>query len=325
MKLCLSFGGDLPAYKLAMAQQMGVKYAMASLPFGAPYLNGQRPWDYEPMMRMQQHFRDNGLEILVIESAPPMEKVRLGLPGAEEEIDWFCQMVENMGRLGIPVVCYNWMAQIGWYRTSTTTPGRGGALVTRFTLADIAGAPPAPHAPVSHELLWGTLEHFLKRVVPVAERWNVKLAMHPDDPPIPELRGIGRIMSSMAGYRRLLELVPSPVNGITLCQGNFAAMGADIPQVIREFKDRLHFAHFRDIRGTAEDFVETFHEEGMTDMAAAMRAYAEIGYDGPVRPDHVPTLAGEDNSSPSYGVLGNLYAVGYMKGLAEAVQPGFLE
>ena len=74
MKLCLSFGGDLPAYKLAMAQQMGVKYAMASLPFGAPYLNGQRPWDYEPMMRMQQHFRDNGLEILVIESAPPMEK-----------------------------------------------------------------------------------------------------------------------------------------------------------------------------------------------------------------------------------------------------------
>ncbi len=102
-------------------------------------------------------------------------------------------------------------------------------------------------------------------------------------------------------------------------------MGADIPQVIREFKDRLHFAHFRDIRGTAEDFVETFHEEGMTDMAAAMRAYAEIGYDGPVRPDHVPTLAGEDNSSPSYGVLGNLYAVGYMKGLAEAVQPGFLE
>ena len=76
MKLCLSFGGDLPAYKLAMAQQMGVKYAMASLPFGAPYLNGQRPWDYEPMMRMQQHFRDNGLEILVIESAPPMEKAR---------------------------------------------------------------------------------------------------------------------------------------------------------------------------------------------------------------------------------------------------------
>lgn len=326
MKLCLSFGSDDNAYKIGVAKQLGVKYAMASLAPKRLCGPGEKPWDYEPMRKMRQEFRDQGIEIQVIESAPPMQNARLGNEKAAEEIEYCKTLIESMGRLGIPVWCYNWMSQIGWYRTSTTTVGRGGALVTRFCLEDVKGAPQVEY-PVSREHLWGTLETFLKEVLPVAEKWNVKLAMHPDDPPLPELRGVGRIMASMDDFRRLIKLVPSPSNGITLCQGNFAAMGEDIPSVIREFGSNgsLVFAHFRDIVGTAEDFRETFHEEGMTDMAEAMRAYAEVGFDGPVRPDHVPTLLGEDNSKPSYGVLGNLFAVGYMKGLAEAIQPGFME
>jgi mannonate dehydratase len=110
------------------------------------------------------------------------------------------------------------------------------------------------------------------------------------------------------------------VNGITLCQGNFALMTDDLPAVIRHFGDRgrIHFVHFRDVRGTPEHFVETFHDLGPTDLLACLRAYADVGYEGVLRPDHVPTLHGESNDRPGYAFLGRLHAVGYIAGLREA-------
>jgi mannonate dehydratase len=174
---------------------------------------------------------------------------------------------------------------------------------------------------VSEERLWDNLRWFLQRVVPVAEQSGVKLAMHPDDPPLSPLRGIGRIMSSVAGFQRLLDLVPSEANGLTLCQGNFTLMTPDLPAVIRDFgrQGRIHFVHFRDVRGTAESFVEVFHDEGPTDMLACLKAYREIGFDGPMRPDHVPTMEGDSNDNPAYSTMGRVFAVGYIKGLMEAV------
>jgi mannonate dehydratase len=208
-----------------------------------------------------------------------------------------------------------------WIRTSTSVVGRGGSLVSGFDAAELAGAPPSELGPVSEEALWESLEHFLRRVVPVAERAGVRLAMHPDDPPLSPIRGVGRIMRSVENFQRLVDLVPSPCNGITLCQGNFTLMTGDLPAVIRRFgsRQKVFFVHLRDVRGTAERFVETWHDEGQTDLVACMQAYREVGFEGPLRPDHVPTVEGDSNEHPGYSSYGRLYALGYIRALAEAV------
>jgi mannonate dehydratase len=128
-------------------------------------------------------------------------------------------------------------------------------------------------------------------------------------------------MRSIENYERLLELVPSEVNGIALCQGNFALMTDDLPEVIRRFgrQGRIFFVHFRDVRGTAEKFVETFQDDGQTDMLACMRAYRDVGYQGVLRVDHVPTMAGDSNAVAGYSSIGRIFAIGYVKGLREAV------
>jgi len=311
---------------------MDVTHAVTGLPFGpagpqhwtperiAETKMGDRPWDFQPMLHMQQRFADAGLTVDVIESAPPMDQIRLGLPGRDAEIAYFATMVQSMGAVGIPVVCWNWMAQFNWQRTSITTRGRSGAFVSSFDSALIKDAPLTPAGIVSEEQLWENLHFFLEHIVPVAEASNVRLAMHPDDPPLSPIRGIGRIMRSVENFDRLLDLVPSPANGITLCQGNFALMAPDIPQVIRHFAARnaIHFVHFRDVRGTPEKFEEVFHDEGQTDMLEAMRTYLDVGFDGPMRLDHAPTMAGEGNDQPGYEILGRLFATGYMTGLREA-------
>jgi mannonate dehydratase len=117
----------------------------------------------------------------------------------------------------------------------------------------------------------------------------------------------------------LVDLIPSPVNGICLCQGNFALMTDQLPDVIRHFHDKIHFVHFRDVRGTPEKFVETFHDDGQTDMYECMKAYRDIGFEGVLRPDHVPTMEGDDNDHPGYSSIGRLFAIGYIKGLRESV------
>jgi mannonate dehydratase len=225
-----------------------------------------------------------------------------------------------MGRLGIPVWCYEWMAVFNWMRTSMSTPARGGAMVTGYDHSLMRDAPLTDAGTISEEQLWENLEYFLKKVVPVAEKWNVQLAMHPDDPPLSPIRGISRIMRSVDNYQRLLDLIPSPVNGITLCQGNFGLMTNDLPATIRHFgkQKKIFFVHLRDVRGTPEKFVETFHDDGPTDLLACLRAYREIGFEGVLRPDHVPTMEGEDNRNPGYESMGRLFAIGYIKGLREA-------
>jgi mannonate dehydratase len=167
--------------------------------------------------------------------------------------------------------------------------------------------------------LWANLEYFLKRVLPVAEGAGVRLAMHPDDPPTRTIRGCDQIMNSVEDFEKLVELVPSPSNGICFCQGTFAEMGADIPATIRRLGPHINYVHFRDVIGTLPRFQETFHDNGKTDMYAAMEAYHEIGFQGVARPDHVPIMQGEEGDGRGYTMLGRLFAVGYMRGLIHAV------
>jgi mannonate dehydratase len=250
-----------------------------------------------------------------------MDAIRLGKPGREEEIEHVCTLVRNMGRLDIPVWCYNWMAVLGWVRTSLVDPGRGGAVVSAYDHALVEDAPPPSAGTIDEKPLWENLRYFLERVVPVAEEAGVRLAMHPDDPPLSPIRGIARIMRSPEAFQRLVELVPSEVNGITLCQGNFTLMTDDLPGVIRQFGEqgKIFFVHFRDVRGAPERFVETFHDEGQTDMLACMRAYRDVGFAGVMRSDHVPALEGDSFEVVGYSVLGRLHAIGYMAGLREAI------
>lgn len=304
-----------PVWKLA--QQCGVNLAVAGLPFDT-LKPGEKVGDLAPLTRMKADYEAGGFEIRVIESRPPLNKAKRGLEGRDEEIDVVCELLTNMGKLGIKVWCYEWMTDFNWVRTRMDTPSRGGSVVTSFDVKDVPENITS-NPPISEEELWTNLEYFLKRTLPVAEKAGVKMSMHPDDPPITPIRGVSRIMRTIDNYHRLLELVPSKMNTITMCQGNFTLMTDDLPREIRRFGDKISFVHFRDVRGVPTKFEETWHDAGKTDMLATMKAYKDIDFDGVLRPDHVPTVEGDTNEHAGYSAFGRLYAIGYIRGLQQAV------
>jgi mannonate dehydratase len=319
----------LTQYHLKMAKQMGVSDIVATIPDVPLYPERvqREPSDFMELVRLRQEVEDADLKLAVIEGYQLSDRITLGLPGRDEDLDRVCTMITYMGAAKIPIYCYNFMAVFNWARTSTTAQGRGGALVTRYDHHVLANAPFTHAGAVADERMWENYAYFLERVLPVAEQAGVKLALHPDDPPISPIRGLARIMRSLDNLERAINLIPSDYHGLTLCQGTIASMGIDdMPAVIRRFgkqaggkQNKIFFVHFRDVQGSVPSFQETFHDEGKTDMAACMRAYREIGFEGPMRPDHAPTMEGEDNTDPGYMMMGRLFAVGYMRGLIDAV------
>jgi mannonate dehydratase len=191
--------------------------------------------------------------------------------------------------------------------------------VTAYDHATEEAKGPHPLGPVTEDDLWRNLAYFLDAVLPAAEEHGVDLALHPDDPPISPIRGVARILTSVSALVKVLAMSDSPRHKLTFCQGTIATMGEDIPSAIRLLAPRTAFVHFRDIEGSSDHFVETFCDQGRTDKRAAMTAWLESGYAGYVRTDHVPTLHGETNANPGYGVLGRLHAVGHLQGLREAL------
>ncbi len=304
-----------PLWKLA--KQAGVDLAVGGLPFDTLQA-GEKVGDLAPLKRMQDRYTEGGFKLEVIEARPPLNKAKRGLAGRDEEIDVVCTLLESMGKLGIPVWCYEWMTDFNWVRTNMATPSRGGSVVTSFDANDVPENI-TNQPPISEAELWTNLEYFLKRVLPVAEKANVKLSMHPDDPPITPIRGVSRIMRTIDNYQRLIDMVPSSHNTITMCQGNFTLMTDDLPKAIKKFGKKISFVHFRDVKGVPTKFEETWHDAGKTDMLACMQAYKDIGFEGVLRPDHVPTVEGDSNANAGYSSFGRLYAIGYIRGLREAV------
>ncbi len=266
-----------------------------------------------------------GMRMGVVEGYLPMDNIKLGRDDGSE-IAQMKALVRHLGAIGVPLLCYNFMAGTDWIRTSVDAPERGGAKVTAFDLSHLETARIPGREPFRESLevgakreeLWSNLEAFLTEIVPVAEDAGVVLALHPDDPPLPTLLGNDRIMHCVEGFERLVGLVPSPSNAICFCQGTFSEMGIDIPTAISRLGPHIAYVHFRDVIGTAESFTETWVDSGQTDMVEAMRTYRRVGFTGPMRPDHVPQLYGEDDGEPGYTMLGRLYSFGYIRGLMDA-------
>ncbi len=295
--------------------QCGVRHGTVRLPEDRDFdITNKRHWQ-----DVHRRFVDFGIKPIIIEPMPNElhDHIKAGDSLRDESIEKVIKMLPIMHSLDINTICFNFMAHIGWLRTRSDIEERGGAHVTGFRLCEFSGTDKA----ISEDELWYNYKYFLDAVLPEAERYGIKLALHPDDPPIPRLGDVSRIMISRDAIRRAIrEIHPSHSLGLTFCQANFHIMGEDVADTAREFADVIHFIHFRNTRGVPNDFRETFHDNGDMDMAGLMRNYVELGIDVPVRVDHVPTMAGEVSSLPGYDALGRMFAIGYLKGILDAVK-----
>ena len=296
------------------AVQSGVCHGVIRLPEDGDFdLTNHSHW-----ADVHKRFTDFGITPLVIEPMPNElhDHIKAGDGKRDECIEKAMKMFPIMRSLGIDTICFNWMAHIGWLRTSSDLPERGGARVTGFRMADVVPV----NAKITADELWNNYTYFIKAVIPEAEKYGIKLALHPDDPPVPRLGDVERIMISRENIRRAVYgIYPSDSLGITMCQANYHIMGEDLEDTIREFADRIYLVHFRNTAGVPECFRETFHDNGELDMAQLMRTYVKYGVDVPIRVDHVPTMAGEVSALPGYDVMGRLFAIGYLKGILDAV------
>lgn len=293
--------------------QCGVNHGVIRLPETDDFdLTNKSHWE-----TVHKRFTDFGITPVIVEPMPNCvhDHIKAGDEKRDESIEQVIKMLPIMEELGFQSICFNWMAHIGWLRTRSDIIERGGARVTEFNIADFKPT----DEKITAEELWANYEYFLKAVVPVAEKHNIKLALHPDDPPRPTLGDVGRIMISRKNIEKAIyDIVPSEILGVTFCQANYYIMGENVEELIESWAKKIFFVHFRNTVGHPDHFRETFHDNGALDMAALLRAYKRNGVDVPIRVDHVPTMAGEVSTLPGYDALGRMFAIGYLKGIMQA-------
>ncbi len=295
------------------AKQCGVEHGVIRLPEDEEFdITNFSHWE-----SMYKKYTDFGIKPIVIEPLPNElhDHIKTGDEKSEICIKKVIKMFEYMNRLDIHILCFNWMAHIGWLRTSHEIKERGDALVTGFDINDLKVC----NKKITAKQLWDNYEYFIKTVIPYAEKYDIKLALHPDDPPIEKLGDVERIMISYENIRKAISIVDSPNLGVTMCQANYLMMGEDLYDVIAKLADKIFFVHFRNIVGNKYKFNETFHDNGLIDMPDIIRFYKKCNVDVPIRVDHVPLMAGEQSGIAGYTALGRLYAIGYLKGILESV------
>lgn len=294
------------------AKQCGVEHGVIRLPEDSDF----DITDFSHWEKVYKEFVDFGIKPIVIEPMPNElhDHIKIGDEKRDECIEKVIKMFEYMDKLDIRTICFNWMAHIGWLRTSDSIAERGGALVTGFDLSDFKGL----DKKITASQLWANYEYFIKAVITYAEKFNINLALHPDDPPLDRLGTVERIMTNYENIKKAMSVVDSKNLGITMCQATYCIMGEDLYKIIPELAEKIFFVHFRNAVGNKYKFRETFHDNGIINMADIMKLYKSCNVDVPIRVDHVPLMAGEPRETAGYTALGRLYAIGYLKGILEA-------
>lgn len=326
MKLTMLLPPKYEEKKWTLAKQVGVNFAITK---AAPDLSGKPgPYDFKALKSIQEEFQQSGFGLYGLEGDQfDMSPIKLGLKNRDEAIEKYQRMLKNMGRLGIPLLCYNFMAVIGWFRTRTNVEQRGGAWCSEFDASAIENDLVPEDQRITEEKLWENYFYFMDAVLPVAEEAGVQMALHPDDPPLSPLKGVGRIFTTADSFDRILKKYDSANNGITFCQATFKTMGEDIKAISERWlkQKRIFFVHLRDIEGNKYKFRETFPDNGSTRMSEMLEHYYNAGFEGPLRPDHVPAMYGETQNSfaggmsVGYEITGKIFAIGHIKGICEAL------
>jgi len=250
-------------------------------------------------------------------------QARLGLPGRDEEIDNACRTIRAVGEVGVPMMEWRfwpdffWDDRVGYYESE----GRGGAIFRAFDYDRVKKSPPFEGiGMVSEKEMWARFLYFARPIIEAAEKAQVRLSMHPNDPPVPVMRGVARIFHHPDNLRRFLQEVPSPASGLTFCQGTITEMGVNVLEEIRFFGrlGKIFLVHFRAVHGKVPHYTEVFIDEGDVDMLAAMKTYQEVGYTGPMVSDHTPRIQGDT----PWGHLGRAYSHGYLRALVHAANAG---
>jgi len=329
---------ELADEKLRFATQIGVK----GVQMKTPKLPGETHWEEKDLRALVLKCQEYDLTLEAIENVPIhfYQKAMLGLPGRDEQIANYQTTIRNVGKAGIPTLDFHFMPNSVW-RTERFAPGRGGAGCTKFDMAEVDKAAGADgirgfvakaderkeaiamlekeEEIVSEEQMWENYVYFINAVLPVAEEAGVKLALHPDDPPVPMLGGVGRIFREPAGFKRAYELNPdSPSWGLDLCLGCCSEMPggkANVKEMIEFFgpKGKIHYIHFRHVQGVVPNFQECFIGEGNYDPAEIMLLLKKNGFTGFLLDDHVPHM----DDDTDWNHRGRAHAIGYMQGLIQ--------
>jgi len=320
----------------------GIVSSLFDIPVG-------EPWPLDRITALRADVERHGMSLSVIESIPVHEDIKLGRPTRDRFIDNYCESVREMGRAGVPVLCYNFMPVFDWMRTDLARQLDDGSTALAYEDAALAkinlsrGTADLPgwattytsaalkklldaYRSVSEDKLWENFAYFLERVVPVAAASDVRMALHPDDPPW-SIFGLPRIITSGAALERVTSIVDDPANGITFCAGSLAADPKnDLPGIVRALgsRSRIHFVHLRNIKRTGpRSFQETAHpsELGDIDMRSMIVTLHETGFSGPIRSDHGRMIWGE-TGQPGYGLHDRALGAMYLHGLWEGITGG---
>ena len=342
MKMTFRWYGDSDPVKLEYIRQIPGIYGIVSAIYDVPV---GEVWPLERLQALRDRIEGAGLKFEVVESVPVHEDIKLGKPSRDRLIANFQQNIRNCAAVGVKVICYNFMPVFDWTRTEMARELPDGSHTLAFDADAAARIDPeqgialpgwdASYRPeelkslldeyklVSEEALWSNLEYFLKAIIPVAVEAGVKMAMHPDDPPRP-IFGLPRIVKNRDDLARLVAIVDSPANGLTLCSGSLGAdLCNNVEALVREFggRGRIHFGHLRNVKVEPDGtFYESSHRscDGSLNIAAIVKAYHDIGFEGYVRPDHGRMIWGE-TGKPGYGLYDRALGAVYLNGLWEAV------
>lgn len=343
------FGSEKDTVTLEQIKQIpnvvGVVPALHNLPAG-------EAWELDDIMKIKSEIEKAGLTMECIESVNVHEDIKIGLPTRDKYIENYKTSIRNLAKAGVKVICYNFMPVFDWTRTDLAMDMGDGATCLSYDGVQIEGKSPEQmfkdiddnsngyampgwetermpeikelfekYKGVTSDDLWNNLKYFLDAIMPVCEECDVKMAIHPDDPPW-DIFGLPRIIKDRESLKKLLEIVPSKYNGLTFCTGSLGASSKnDLPAMIREFGDRIYFAHLRNVKVVDNHFNETAHESntGSLDMYEIVKALQDVGFDGYIRPDHGRMIWGEV-ARPGYGLYDRALGVAYLNGLWEAVK-----